>query len=161
MSGPPMVVAPVEAPPKLESGEGPKRLGGVPTTLGGGGALGDKGLGGVPIALGVVSGAGLCGEPKMLGVVPSIGAAPVEGAPTLPMGLPGTLEIEGAAPTAGAPPGAAAPCPKVVTGSPNSVAANNTGTANVRCNIGVLLSCLQQVVQGPFRRLKEHCLATP
>jgi hypothetical protein len=133
------VVAPLDASPKLELGEGPKRLGGVPTTLG-------------------VGANGLCGGPKMLGGVPTIGAAPVEGVPTPPMELPGVLEMEGAVPIAGAPPGTAEPCPKALAGGANS-AADSTGRANVRCHIGSPF-LWNKDMQGPFRR-RNPLKATP
>jgi hypothetical protein len=150
------IVVPVEAPPKLELGDGPKTLG-APSTFGAGViGLGGAGeivvpveappklepgedpnrLGGVPVALGAM---GLVGAPKMLGGVPIIGAAPLEGLPTLPIELPGVLEMAGAVPMAGAPPGGTEPWAKVLAGSANS-AADKAGAANVLCNMRI--SCL-------------------
>jgi len=76
------------------------------------------------------------GAPKTLGVVPTIGATPVEGVPTLPIGLPEGLEMEGAGPTdgagpaAGALPGGAASWAKAMAGSAKS--ADSAVAVNVR-----------------------------
>jgi hypothetical protein len=105
-------------------------------------------LGGVPVMLGVVGVNGVTAGPRMLGGVPTIGAAPLEGLPTLPMGLPVMVEMEGAAPTAGAPAGAAGACAKAAADWISSA------TANVRLSMGV--SFLHRLaMQGPFRQPLE------
>jgi hypothetical protein len=141
------MLAPVDALPRPESNGTPKRLGGVPAAPGVGvielgvpmklgcdGAAGDKGLG--------------C-EPKMLGGVPTVGAIPLGGVPTLPIELPGDAAMEGGVPTVGAPPGGAGAWPRAPIGGASKAAAS-TGAANVRCSMG-FPSFLRQDMQGAFR----------
>jgi hypothetical protein len=125
----------------------PNRLGDVPMMLGGDGVAGEMMVAPAeelpklpPTTLGVGP-IGLGGALKMLGVLPTIGAAPIGGEPTLPMALPGVVAADGGAPTIGARPGIDA-CPKAQVGNANS-AATRIGAASALFNIAGSLSDLR------------------